>query len=193
MPQIKALQADVTAATRQEHAAYVAAEARYLGDDGLIARWRALGELERAYPSVDLDVRLLQALIIAVDLSAVLTKISSSTPSYDRVLEAERRRVTLSAVIYEEAADDDADRWREERDASAEIRNAELEARVEVELEKIRVYIEMMRCHIRDWAARDTGSDQDYSDPDDAAWAPPARNRQAAVKAAPGMTPASKA
>lgn len=171
-PQIKTLQADVTTATRAEQAAYAAARARYLGNDGLIARWRALAELERAYPSVDLDVRLLQALIVAVDLSAVLAKISSRTPSYDRVLEAQRRRVALAALISEEAAAGDVDRWREERGASAEIHTAGLEAQVDVELERIRASAEVDRWRIRDWAARQTGRGQERGGPDDAAWAP---------------------
>jgi Domain of unknown function (DUF4407) len=173
-PQIKALQADVTAATRAQQAAYAKAKARYLSDDGLIARWRALGELERAYPSVDLNVRLLQALIVAVDLSAVLAKISSSTPSYDRMLEAERRRVALAAAITEEAAADEVDSWREERDARAEIRDAELQAWVDVELEEIRADAEVKRHHIHEWGARQTGGDQ--GGPDDAAWAPSSRD-----------------
>jgi hypothetical protein len=176
MPQIGTLQAGVTTATRAEHAAYAAAETRYRGDDGLIARWRALGELERAYPSVDLYVRLLQALIVAVDLSAVLAKISSSTPSYDRVLEAERRRVKLSAAVSEESAADDVEAWREERDASAEIRSAKLEARVDVELEKIRAHVTVMRHRIRDWAARQTDGDEGRGSPGDAAWASSSRD-----------------
>lgn len=174
-PQIRTLAADVTTAQKQEHSAYLTAEARYLSDNGLIARWRALGELEQAHPVIDTDVRLLEALIVAVDLSAVLAKISSRTPSYDRVLEAERRKITLSAARSDEEAANELDRWRAQRDAAAEIHDARLEAQVDVEQERAAAYVEVERSRIRDWVSARTG-DARSAPSDQPAWSPSSRD-----------------
>jgi Domain of unknown function (DUF4407) len=175
-PRIQALQADRTTAQRQERSAYQAAQARYLADNGLIARWRALGELERAHPIIATDVRLLEALIVAVDLSAVLAKVSSRTPSYDRVLEAERRKVTLDATRSDEEASGELDRWRAERDASAEIDDARQEARVDVELERLQAHVEVQRWRIRGWVSQQTGGPPPFAARGDPPWSPSSRN-----------------
>jgi Domain of unknown function (DUF4407) len=150
-PQISSQQADITALQQQKQAEYATAQTRYLHNSGLIARWRALGELERAYPGVRTSVRLLEGLIIVVDLSAVIAKLSSKTPSYDRLMEAQHKKVTLQAEREEEAADDELECWRDERDAATDLRHAWLDAVIEVTREAIHAWVEAQRSRIRDW------------------------------------------
>jgi len=130
VPQIQTAQAALSQARQQERADYARAQARYSHDDGLIARWRALGELESASPGVRAEVWLLQGLIIAVDLAAVLAKLSSKTPSYNRMLEAWRKKLTFRAVIEEEDAAAAVGLRRAERAAEAGIGAAWLDAQV---------------------------------------------------------------
>ena len=79
-PSIASAQAGLSQAKAEEQADYAAAKTRYGQDDGLIARWRALGELEAASPDVRAEVWLLEGLIIAIDLAAVITKMTSQNP-----------------------------------------------------------------------------------------------------------------
>ena len=76
-PQIASAQVGLAQAKQEEHADYAKAQVRYSKDDGLIARWRALGELENASPGVRTEVWLLEGLIIAIDLAAVIAKMTS--------------------------------------------------------------------------------------------------------------------
>ena len=118
-PQIASAQTGLSRAKQQEQADYAAAKARYEQDDGLIARWRALRELENASPGVRTEVWLLEGLIIAIDLAAVIAKMTSKTPSYNRVLEAERKKVGLRAADDEEDAANAIELCRAEREARA--------------------------------------------------------------------------
>lgn len=129
-PQIRAAQAALSDTQQQEQAGYAAAQARYSHDDGLIARWRALGELESASAGVRTEVWLLQGLIIAIDLAAVLAKLSSKTPSYNRMLEACRKKLTLRAVMEEEDAAAAVELRRAGREATAGIHHAWFDAQV---------------------------------------------------------------
>jgi hypothetical protein len=156
-PQVAALNADIKATQREQQVAYAAAEARYLADDGLIARWRALGELEQSYPAVRAEVWLFEALIIAIDLSAVLAKLSSRTPSYDRVVRAERTRIQLQQVGAEEDAADDIDTRRAERAAIADVHAATLDAYVELSTARLRAYLDVELHRVGEWARGATG------------------------------------
>ena len=176
-PQISSLQTDVTTLQQQKQAEYAAAQTRYLHNSGLIARWRALGELEKAYPGVRTSVRLLEGLIIVVDLSAVIAKLSSKTPSYDRLMEAQHKKVTLHAAREEEAADDELDRWRDERDAATDLRHAWLDAVIEVTRDAINAWVEAQRSRIRDWLNDHTNGHEHTTWSEYSAWqSPPPRS-----------------
>jgi hypothetical protein len=127
-PQIAAAQAALSRAARQEQADYAKARDRYGHDGGLIARWLALNELEAASPVVRIQVLLLECLIIVIDLAAVIAKVTSKTPSYDRVLQARRHQAALRAAMDEEDAAAAAGLRRAERDAIARVHQAGLEA-----------------------------------------------------------------
>jgi hypothetical protein len=79
-PQIASAQTGLSRAEQQEQADYAAAKARYGHNYGLIARWRALRELENSSPGVRTEVWLLEGLIIAIDLAAVITKTTAAWP-----------------------------------------------------------------------------------------------------------------
>jgi len=161
--QIGSLRSAVKVLQRDERAEYTAARARYLRDSGLIARWRALAELEKADPGIRTDVDLLGLLIITVDLTAVLSKISSSTPSYDRVLEAERKKIVLNSAMAEEDTDAEHVLKRAERDARSDIHQATLDAHVDVAMEESRAWAEVQKWRIRARAREEMGG-ADYSD-----------------------------
>jgi uncharacterized protein DUF4407 len=122
-PQITAAQQDLTSRQHQQQADYRAAQSRYLADNGLIARWRALGELENASPTVQVRVWLIEALIVAVDLSAVISRLTSKTPVIDALRAADGRMAMVAAVAK-------ADRENARLKAETEIRNARLRTRL---------------------------------------------------------------
>ena len=156
-PQIAAAQTGLSRAKQQEQADYAAAKARYGHDDGLIARWRALRELENSSPSVRTEVWLLEGLIIAIDLAAVIAKMTSKTPSYNRVLEAERKKVALSAAEAEEDAADAIELRRAEREARAHTYQAVLDAVVEVAFDALDAWKQVARWRIGAWVDEQTG------------------------------------
>lgn len=156
-PQLTALQSAVAGQQRQEQSAYAMARARYLDDSGLIARWRALAQLESSDSGVRIEVILFEALIIAVDLSAVLTKLSSRTPAYDRIVQAAQTAVTLDAGNTEDIAYADADRTRARLAADAAIHDATQDARVEVCTTRIRAETYVALCRIDSWVRAQTG------------------------------------
>ncbi len=158
-PQLASDRLAVAGLERGERADFAAAQALYLRDSGLIARWRALGLLERADPAIRTDVDLLALLIITVDLTAVLSKISSSTPSYNRVLAAERKKIVLRSAMSEEDADAALERWRAEREARAYIHQTALDAQVDVATEKARLWAEVRKQRMRAQAREETGED----------------------------------
>ena len=142
---------------QQEQADYAAAKARYGHNDGLIARWRALRELENSSPGVRTEVWLLEGLIIAIDLAAVITKMTSKTPSYNRVLEAERKKVALRAADAEEDAADAIELRRAEREARAHTYQAALDAVVEVTFDALDAWKQVARWRIGAWVDEQTG------------------------------------
>jgi DNA-binding XRE family transcriptional regulator len=103
-PQIAAAQRDAATLQGQQQAENTAAQNRYAHNDGLIARWRALSELENANTFVKGQVLLWELLIFAIDLTAVISKATSTTPSYDKQVDAERRKVELAADLEVRAA-----------------------------------------------------------------------------------------
>ena len=156
-PQIAAAQTGLSRAKQQEQADYAAAKARYENNDGLIARWRALGELENSSRGVRTQVWLLEGLIIAIDLAAVIAKMTSKTPSYHRVLEAERKQVALRAAEAEEDAADAIELRRAEREARAHIYQAILDAVVEVAFDALDAWKQVARWRIGAWVDEQTG------------------------------------
>ena len=73
--------------------------------DGLLARQRALSELENANPGIGVAVKVMELLIIVVDCSAVIARITSRTPTYDRVAQGERYRAIRHAEQAEALTD----------------------------------------------------------------------------------------
>jgi hypothetical protein len=192
-PQMASARAALSAAEKQEQAAYAIAQARYDEDDGLIARWRALGELESASPGVRAEVWLLEGLIIAVDLAAVIVKATSKTPSYDRTLVAERKRVTLRAAMEEEDAADTIDLRRAEREAAADIHQAVLDARAEVIFHALDAWTQVAQWRIDGWVQEQTGGAQ--SAEAGGGWQPPRgdRGRAPGGRAPGGRAPGGRA
>jgi hypothetical protein len=170
--QIASAQASLTQAKEQEQADYANAQARYGKDDGLIARWRALGELESASPGVRAQVWLLEGLIISIDLAAVIAKMTSKTPSYNRVLEARRKKVTLRAVMTEEDAADAIDLRRAEREAQASIHQAVLDAQAEVVIDALDAWKQVEQWRIHAWVEEQTSGQQRHTS-DASGWQPP--------------------
>jgi hypothetical protein len=156
-PQIAAAQTGLSQAKQQEQANYATAKARYAHNDGLIARWRALRELENSSGSVRTEVWLLEGLIIAIDLAAVIAKMTSKTPTYNRVLEAERKKVALRAAETEEDAADAIELRRAEREARAHIYQAALDAVVEVAFDVLDAWKQVARWRIAAWVDEQTG------------------------------------
>ena len=142
---------------QQEQADYAGAKARYEHNDGLIARWRALRELENSSPGVRTEVWLLEGLIIAIDLAAVITKMTSKTPSYNRMLEAERKKVALRAADAEGEAADAIEQCRAEREARAHTYQAVLDAVVEVTFDALDAWKQVARWRIGAWVDEQTG------------------------------------
>jgi hypothetical protein len=73
--------------------------------DGLLGRQRALSELERADPGIGVAVTVMELLIIIMDCSAIIVKITSRTPAYDRVVQGERYRAIRLAEQAEGMTD----------------------------------------------------------------------------------------
>jgi Domain of unknown function (DUF4407) len=171
-PQIASAQASLTQAKQQEQADYANAQARYGKDDGLIARWRALSELESASPGIRTEVWLLEGLIIAIDLAAVIAKMTSKTPSYNRVLEAKRKKVALRAAMNEEDAADAIDLRRAGREARASIHQAVLDTQAEVVIDVLDAWKQVQQWRIRAWVEEQTGGQQPPTS-DTGRWQPP--------------------
>ena len=141
-------------------------------DDGLIARWRALGELENASPGVRTEVWLLEGLIIAIDLAAVIAKMTSKTPSYNRVLEAERKKVVLRAVRDEEDAADAVELSRAEREARAHVHQGVLDAQVDVAFDVLDAWKQIARHWIGAWVDEQTGGRRSRTSGASSSWPP---------------------
>jgi hypothetical protein len=79
-PQLSSAEGDLSQQQAEERRAYANAQNLYGHDNGLIARWQALTEIESTSSTVGAQVWLLEGLIIAIDLSAVIAKLTSKTP-----------------------------------------------------------------------------------------------------------------
>jgi hypothetical protein len=175
-PQITSAQAGLTQARQDEQADYAKAQARYGNNDGLIARWRALGELENASPGVRTEVWLLEGLIIAIDLAAVIAKMTSKTPSYNRVLEAQRKKVALRAAMNEEDTADAIDLRRAERESRAFIHQAVLDAQAEVVIDALDAGKQVAQWRIRAWVEEQTTGQRSSTPGTGSGWQPPPRH-----------------
>ena len=175
-PQIQSAQADLSQARQQEQADYATAQTRYGQDDGLIARWLALGELERTSSGIRTEVWLLEGLIIAIDLAAVIAKLKfEEPPSYNGVLEARRKKVALRAAMHEEDAADAIELRRAGREAKADIHQAWLDAQVHVALIAIAAWMRVAQWRIDGWTAGQTGGQQSRTSDASSGWQPPPR------------------
>jgi Domain of unknown function (DUF4407) len=114
LPQISQNQANATALQSQQDRAEAAELAFQTGHDGLLARQRALSELEAANPGVGAAVKAMELLIVIIDCSAVIAKITSQTSAYDRVVRAEIYETSRRAERDEAVTDTEArihDTW----------------------------------------------------------------------------------
>ena len=116
--------------------------------DGLLARQRALSELEHADPGIGVAVTVMELLIIVVDCSAVIAKITSHTPTYDRVAQGERYRSIRRAEQAEALTDT-------EIQAQTRINEEWWQAHIDIEVAKTRAWrdaaSEVEEARIRAW------------------------------------------
>jgi hypothetical protein len=89
-PEIKQHRAEAAALQGKQDNAEAAERTFQVSHDGLLARQRALSELEAANPGVGEAVKVMELLIVIIDCSAVIAKITWRTPAYDRVVQAEK-------------------------------------------------------------------------------------------------------
>lgn len=72
-----------------------------LTDNGLIPRWKALAEIRAESSSVDFWAWVIEILLIAADMMAVIAAVFSHTPAYNRVLRAMLAMTERQAVAEE--------------------------------------------------------------------------------------------
>jgi Domain of unknown function (DUF4407) len=124
------------------------AEARELtfqdSHNGLLGRQRALSQLERANPGIGLYVTGLELLVLLIDCSAIIVKITTRTPAYDRAAQSARHR----AIRYAELADAQIDT---EVSGHAQISAAQWQARVAIEVARSSAWQEIEQARIRVW------------------------------------------
>ena len=145
-------------AKNQQKGDYARAQARYDGNDGLIARFRALGELESHSPGIRLEVLLLEGLHHRHRPGRRHRQAELETPSYNRLLEAARKKVMMRAALEEEKAHDVTELRRAERQAVSEIKLAWLDAKVHVAFAGIAAWTRVSEQKIHAWEAAQTGS-----------------------------------
>jgi hypothetical protein len=163
-PQLQAAKSGLASLSSEENSDYASAEARYGRDDGLIARWTALNELEASSPTVRLRAWGLEALIVAIDLSAVIARMVTTTPSYDRRVEVERDQVRRLAADEEADLEERMLRRRTERQAETAMQDAWHNARLAVNGDDAAAWTEVERHRIRAWVETETGQrwDSDF-------------------------------
>ncbi|MBO3752164.1 DUF4407 domain-containing protein [Streptosporangiaceae bacterium NEAU-GS5] len=114
---------------------------RYRAATGLAARRRALDEVAAADAGVARDVWIISALLVAIDLSALGMKLTTQTPSYDRLRRSQRMAIEQQATSGDEETLADVDRQRLEREARSDVHTAWVEAHVEVTRARIRAWV----------------------------------------------------
>jgi hypothetical protein len=116
--------------------------------NGLLDRQRALSELERAHPGISVAVTVLELLVIVMDCSAIIVKVTSRTPAYDRVAQGERYRAIRHAEQAEALTDTEVN-------AHAQMSQTWWQAYIDVEAAKTRAWrdaaSEIEEARIRAW------------------------------------------
>jgi len=156
-PQLQAAKSDLANLNSEEKSDYASAEVRYGHDDGLIARWTALNELEASSATVRLRAYGLEALIVAVDLSAVIARMVTTTPSYDRMVRLERAKVEHFAADEDDDFEEHMLRRRTQRQAETAMENAWHDAQLAVARDDAAAWAEVQRHRIRAWVESETG------------------------------------
>jgi hypothetical protein len=141
-PELQNAQTDLASQQSAENTDDTAAANRYGQDDGLIARWKALDELEANSATVASRAYGLEALIIALDLSAVIARIVTRTPSYDQRVDLERDKLTLYAGGEREECAEEIDRRRITREAETTKHEMWTEAELEVEQHNVNQWVQ---------------------------------------------------
>jgi hypothetical protein len=132
---IKNLRADIAAKTNAMNGEIGSRQNAIDSDTGLLAREHALASLEKASPEVAAEVWFLRLLFITLDLlplaAKVLRPLTTELP-YEALADAARRNETLGATRMNEAA-------------RVEERRILDQARADIEVNKIRINLDMAR------------------------------------------------
>jgi hypothetical protein len=141
-PELQKARTDLATQQAAQKTDYLAARARYGADDGLIARWTALNELEATSATVRLRAYGLEALIIALDLSAVIARIVTTTSSYDQRVQLERDKVAMGATKEREDYAEEIERGRISREADTSKHEMWTDAGLVVEQHKVSQWVQ---------------------------------------------------
>jgi hypothetical protein len=160
-PQLRAAQQDLATQQAGQWADYASAQHRYAHDDGLIARWSALNELEGRSLTVRAEVLLLEALIVAVDLSAVIVKLASKTETYDNIVALERDMAQQEATDEKSKLEEDIDRRETTRQADTSMLGIQLDAEEARARDYAAAWLQIQRHQLRKWVEQETGEPWD--------------------------------
>ncbi|MBL8159577.1 DUF4407 domain-containing protein [Candidatus Saccharibacteria bacterium] len=103
-PEMEAARATLARIESSVAADKSAAMERQLADQGLIARWEALDDLREKSWAVDVFAWALEALLVAIDLMAVIAAVTSKTPAYSRIVRAKEVEADIRAGLIETEA-----------------------------------------------------------------------------------------
>ena len=101
---------------------------------------------------------------------------TSKTPSYNRVLEAQRKKVALRAAMTEEDTADAIDLRRAERESRAFIHQAVLDAQAEVVIDALDAWKQVEQWRIRAWVEEQTTGQRSSTPGAGSGWQPPPRH-----------------
>ena len=160
-PQLRAAQQDLATQQASQRSDYASAQNRYAHDDGLIARWTALNELEGRSLTVRAEVLLLEALIVAVDLSAVIVKLASKTETYDNIVALERDMAQQEATDEKSKLEEDIDQRETTRQAETTKLGIPLDAEEARARDYAAAWLQIQRHQLRRWVEQETGEPWD--------------------------------
>ena len=156
-PQLRAAQQDLATQEADQRSDYASAQKGYAHNDGLIARWTALDELEGKSLTVRAEVLLLEALIVAVDLSAVIVKLASKTETYDNIVALKRDMALQAATDEKSELEEDLERRETTRQAETTKLGVWLDAEEAREQDHAVAWLQIQRHQLRKWVEEETG------------------------------------
>lgn len=156
-PELRAAQQDLATQQAGQQLDYASAQHRYAHDDGLIARWTALNELEGRSLPVRAEVLLLEALIVAVDLSAVIVKLASKTETYDDLVTKEGSKARQRAAADASDLTEEIERGKTKRQAETTKLQIQLHAEEARARDYAAAWLQIQRHQLRNWVEQETG------------------------------------